>query len=127
MAERQHAEYVLKPGERVPFVAYTPNLGLSEFRFCLRYQDGKLAEVLVHHLQGGERWRLPVRGATWFLANAWTHQGLSQCWAWRHFWCPEHDCPAFDLYVPREAEWFEVAHGSEIYFGRTVAQRHADA
>lgn len=112
------AERLLRRGDRVPFVAYAPGKGVTEFRFCLRWEGRGLVEVLIHNLQHGERFKLEGAGQETFCANAWTHQGLDNAWIWRHFWCAEHDCPAFDLYVPRQAEWFEVDHAGDISFGR---------
>ena len=121
MAERAPlVERVLRDGDIVPFTAVTPKHGVAEFRFCLVYRRGKLVEVVINPRQqpaATEFFRLAVHGGTFFF-NSWTHQGLSHPWVWRHFWCREHRCPAFDLYVPRQATQFEV-HGSDIYFGNS--------
>jgi hypothetical protein len=103
----------------VPFTAVTPKCGVAEFRFCLVYRRGKLIEIVITPTQqpdATEFFRLAVYGRS-FSFNSWAYQGVSQPWVWRHFWCVEHRCPAFDLYVPPEATHLAV-HGGDIYFGR---------
>jgi hypothetical protein len=123
-ARPELTERILKDGDRVPFTAVTQQYGVAEFRFCLVWRRGKLTEVLIEPMQqpdASERFRLPAPRLPAFCVNAWSHMDVSHPWVWRHFWCPEHGCPAFDLYAPREAAWFQVYHGGDIYFGRDKA------
>jgi hypothetical protein len=114
-------ERILHDGDIVPFTARTQKYGTAEFCFCLVYRRGKLIEIVITPMQqpdATEFFRLAAHGAQSFSANSWTHRGVSNPWAWHHFWCTEHRCPAFALYAPTEATQFEVRHGSDIYFGR---------
>lgn len=113
MTERE-----LKDGEIVPFTWMSKRWGRAEFRFCLHYKRGKLDYVFIHPLQQPdmkEKFFIKCYGHASFSASSWAHQGLDHTYTWRHFWCPEHKGPGFDLYVPDKSTHFEVRNG-DVYF-----------
>jgi len=110
---------VLKDNDVVPFVATHPRYGRAEFAVCLKYVRGKLKHVFIHPQQQEnvtEYYRLdvPHNGRAMFQAHSWTHKGVSEPKIWLHFWCREHECPAFRLYVPKEAKSFVASIMTDI-------------
>ena len=115
---------ILKDGDKIPFTALSKKYGRAEFQICPVYKRGKLKELYLYPRQQGDATHYFVyifknAPRTWSVTS-WTHMGVSEPYVWLNFWCEEHKAPSSNLYVPREAEWFQVRALSDfsIYFGK---------
>lgn len=112
---------VLKDGDVVYFdprdsKAPSPgqSYGRAEFSFCPVWVRGKLKCVYIYHLQQRDiefyyRWDLHGRDS--LNIDSWTHKGIEAPRTWLHYYCQEHKCAGFRVYVPDGAHSFMLSCG----------------
>lgn len=114
---------LLKDNDVVRFTWRTPKHGVAEFSFCPVWKNGGLHRVYVYPFQQPEkkeRWVIRASG-NHFEVNSWSHKNLERPWHWIYFWCKEHHCMGFRVYVPAGSDHFQLRKlsGISIYFDRT--------
>lgn len=110
----ERKEHILKDGEKVYFKWRDPtpggsNLGRAEFSICPVYVRGKLKEMYIDPIQ--QRNSDTIYKAVFdYPPLDFTIQsfGLDDPKIWLHYWCKRHKCAGFRLYVPDNAEYFQV-------------------
>lgn len=124
---KEFKEYILKDGEKVFFKWRddTPggsNVGRAEFTFCPVYKYGKLKEMYIYPVQQRDidtYYKAVFNYAPLdFSIQSWV--GLEYPKTWLYFWCKQHKCAGFRLYVPTDSKYFEVQFLSNfsINFGK---------
>ena len=120
-------EHILKDGESILFkwVDDTPggsNLGRAEFTFCPVYEYGKLKEMYIYPMQqrNVDTYYKAVFSYPPLDFSVSSQDGLGDPKIWLHYWCKEHKCAGFRLYVPNDSKYFTVSFLSNfgIYFGK---------
>jgi len=112
-------EILLKDGDEVHFRWRTKNLGKAEFGFCPIFKRGKLKEIYIYPLQQedclthykielGYQTDLSIESTSDLLTRG------QEPFIWAHFWCKEHKCTSFRLYVPSESKKFIVSILSSV-------------
>ena len=121
----------LKEHDIVKFSARSSQYGNAEFIFCPIFKRGKLKEMFIWPAQQPDvteffRILLPYVPQN-FGISAWTHKGMDEPRPWMFFWCREHKCVAFRVYVPKQAKCFRVLFGSwfRIIFDTTDESHEA--
>jgi hypothetical protein len=113
----------LTDGGVVEFVSSTYNDGRAEFTFCPVWKRGKITELFIYPRQQkrkdpAECWHIQCGFSASLTIGSWTHRGIDEPRVWMHFWCKEHKTQSCHVYVPANADCFEVRMGSSlgIYF-----------
>lgn len=102
---------VLKDGDQHPFEWKSDRLGRAVFTFCPQFKRGKLVKMTIHPKQQeniDHYYEWEGIGKRYFTIQG--YQGLEDPNTWSHFYCKEHKCQSFHLYVPPESKylWFTV-------------------
>jgi len=109
---------VLKADEIVDFIPGTEEYGRAEFVICPVYKRGKMRELYIYPAQQPDAkfyYKVNLEYAPLdFSVSSWTHKGMSNPVIWLMFWCKEHKCQAFRVYVPGEAKRFSVSMLSNV-------------
>jgi hypothetical protein len=114
---------VLNDGDEVTFepfdiTAATPgeNLGRAEFSFCPVWSRGKIKTLWIVPLQQREAKNIYCVNGNFqnFMCSSWAHKGVKEPKVWMHFWCHEHKCAGFRVYVPENARRFSVTKLSTL-------------
>lgn len=102
----------LKSRETISFVPMTTYFGRAGFVFCLKYEDIKLTNIFITPKQqpfSKERFVINCyENIKYLFTTSWIHKYIQPPDIWRHFWCPDHQAPAFELYVPNNSDCFLV-------------------
>jgi hypothetical protein len=106
-------EKLLEDGSIVHFKNSTKEYGQAEFGVCPVIKRGKLVDIFIFPLQQKDienYYRIPVnyKPDSWSISS-WTHKGIGDVRIWLFYWCKEHKCQGFRLYVPLESNCFEVS------------------
>jgi hypothetical protein len=107
----------LSDGDMVAFSSATQKYGHAEFTFCPVWKRRKLdALYIFRRQQENVACSYVIRSgySTALAVGSWTHQGVTEPRIWRHWWCRDHKCMAFDCYVPINSDRFTVRVGSDI-------------
>lgn len=102
-------EVVLKDGDVVEFTPMTKDYGRAEFTVCFVIKSGKLKEVFIYPAQQPDAKHyyhitINYRCLDWGVTSYTEHDPN----IWLMFWCKEHKCQSFRMYVPRDATKFRV-------------------
>lgn len=102
---------ILKDGVFVEFVDMTQKYGRAEFVVCPQFKRGKLVKLSIYPKQQENanyflEWEAQSNGKNRFSVQG--YEGLGEPFLWNHFYCKEHKCQSFRMYVPTEAKyiWF---------------------
>jgi bisphosphoglycerate-dependent phosphoglycerate mutase len=121
--EFKREEKIIKDRDFLPFVGMTSNLGRAEFVVCPKFKRGKLVELFMYPLQQenvNHYYRWQGNGKNNYTVQS--YEQLDEPKLWMHFYCKEHKCQSFRMYVPNEANyiWFsEFSDSITIGFTKT--------
>ena len=116
--EKQEYEEI-DTDSKIKYVPITKRLGRAEFNFCPVFNRGKMVKLLIHRMQqeAKEQYELNLEklgyGVTSFGFSSWTHKGIDEPYVWQNWWCKEHKCVSFCVYVPNNTNTIEF----DYYFG----------
>lgn len=115
-------EIKLKDGDVVKFKPFSSRLGRAEFAVCPIYKRGILKKILLYPVQQKDMnlyysYTFEYKPISWSISS-WGHKNIEHPKIWNHYWCKEHNCLGFRLYVPKESNCFTVSTLStfSIYF-----------
>lgn len=111
-------EKIIVAEEKIDFVPMTQEYGRAEFIFCPVYKYGKMKELYIYPKQQPDakfyyKFELKYTPLD-FSISSWAHQGMDDPNIWLMFWCKEHKCMSFSVYVPIQAKSFHISTYSNL-------------
>lgn len=79
--------------------------GRAEFILCPVFKRGYMQKLFIYRKQQGESGAFVLDVAkvcprvSQFMVETWTHKTEAPR-IWKNFWCKEHKCISFEVYVP---------------------------
>jgi len=117
-------EKILKNGDVISFIPSTREYGIAEFSACPMFRRGKLKEIIIWPLQQPKAkyyykyiFNNPPQDFSFISVVS---KGISEPKIWLHFWCKQHKCHSFRMYVPPESNCFRILaiSGFTVYFDK---------
>jgi len=125
---KEWKEKILDDGDIVSFVSMTNRLGRAEFICCPVFRYGKLKEFYIYPAQQENTdtyYKILFNYSPLDFSIGVSPDLLfnDEPRIWLHFWCKEHKCQSFRLYVPRKSNQFRIEKLSNfsVVFGNNMA------
>lgn len=117
----------IKSNEKIFFTPRTEDYGCAEFVICPVFKYSRLKEVFIYPRQqpdAKEFFHIGKLNCDSFQIMSWTYKGTESPRIWRNYYCKEHKCVSFDVYPPKDTNYFYVQTLSilEVIFDREQKQ-----
>lgn len=101
---------ILKSNDIIFFEPMSDSLGHAEFEICPVFKRGKMTEIFIYPRQQPNvkyyyYYKVDYKPVD-FSINSWTHKGIDMPEVWLNYWCKEHKCVTFVVYVPIKSNCF---------------------